>query len=167
MIFILEALNYYDDIWSITFYFLVALALLLGLLWTYYQVIIKGGKKKEPLKENVIYNHSDDVIENYDIEPKKKESSLPKNNYVIRDYKDEIEKETTIIQQNFEENNLLEEESRYNSNKQEENKYSNSSTKSINKTDNKNYKTNNKNKNKNNKDNNKYKNNYKKKSSKK
>ena len=160
MVFILEALNYYDDIWSITFYFLVAIALLLGLLWTYYQVIVKGEKKKEPLKENIIYNHSDDVIEDYDIEPKKKTTSLPKNNYVIRDYKEEIEHENNIIEQNFVENNIQDDDMKYNGN-QKEQKINNTKNNS---NANKNNKTNNKNKYNNN---NKYKNNYNKKSSKK
>ena len=47
MIFILEALSYYEDTWNITFYYVVAIALLLGLGWTFYQMYGKGEKKKE------------------------------------------------------------------------------------------------------------------------
>ena len=93
MIYLLEALDYYEDTWRITFYFVAALALLIGLLWTYDQVFIKGEKKKQPLKENIIYNNSDDVIENYNIEPKKKNNYEPINNYKIKDNLDEIDKQ--------------------------------------------------------------------------
>ena len=92
MIFILEALSYYEDTWNITFYYIVAVALLIGIGWTYYQVFIKGEKKKEKLKENVIYNHSNDIIEDYDFEPKKKKNLVPMNNYVIKDFESKEEK---------------------------------------------------------------------------
>ena len=91
MIYLLEALNYYEDTWKITFYFVAALALLIGLLWTYYQVFIKGEKKKQPLKENIIYYNSEDIIENYNIEPKKKIDYEPINNYKINNYLNEID----------------------------------------------------------------------------
>ena len=72
MIYLLEALDYYKDTWSITFYFVAALALLIGSFWTYYQIFIKGEKKREPLKENIIYNHSEDIIESNTINNKKR-----------------------------------------------------------------------------------------------
>ena len=84
MIFILEAMDYYKDTWMITFYFVAALALMIGFIWTFIQYF--GKNKKEPLKENVIYNHEEDVFEKYDIELDKKKENLPKNNYQLKDY---------------------------------------------------------------------------------
>ena len=54
---------YNDTSWEMTFYYIATLAFLIGAFWTYYQVFIKSKKKKEPLKENIIYNNSEDVIE--------------------------------------------------------------------------------------------------------
>jgi len=72
MIKILEAAATYDDRWNITFYFVAALALLIGAFWTYMQVFVKPLKKKTVLKENIIYHNSEDLIEkNYDDKPKK------------------------------------------------------------------------------------------------
>jgi len=71
MIKILEAVTSYNDTWNITFWYIVVLALLIGIFWTYMQVFVKPLKKKEPLKENIIYHHSEDLIEkNYDIKNK-------------------------------------------------------------------------------------------------
>ncbi len=66
MIKFLETVQTYNDSsWQLTFYFVGILALLIGIFWTYMQVFVKKQKKnkKAPLKENIIYNHSDDVIE--------------------------------------------------------------------------------------------------------
>ena len=60
---ILENVTNYNDTWNITFYFVVALALLIAIFWTYMQVVKNKFKKKEDLKENVIYDNSEDMIE--------------------------------------------------------------------------------------------------------
>ena len=62
----------YNDTWMLTFYFIAALAILIGLFWTIY----KKNKydKKNKLNENTIYNKSYDAIENMDAEPKRKEN---------------------------------------------------------------------------------------------
>ena len=86
MINILETVDLYDDTWLLTFYFVLGFSLVIGTAWTYYQMIIKGDKAKKPLKENVIYNHPDDVIENYDTYPIKKQKLIPINNYQLNDY---------------------------------------------------------------------------------
>ena len=63
MINILETITYSDP-WSLTFYYIAAIAILIGLFWTYIQVFVKKPKKKKmDLKENVIYQHEDDMIE--------------------------------------------------------------------------------------------------------
>ena len=54
---------YNDTSWEMTFYYVATLAFLIGAFWTYYQVFIKSKKKKQPLKENIIYNNPEDVIE--------------------------------------------------------------------------------------------------------
>ena len=55
--------TYNDTSWQMTFYYIATLAFLIGAFWTYYQVFIKSKKKKQPLKENIIYNNTEDVIE--------------------------------------------------------------------------------------------------------
>ena len=55
--------TYNDTSWQMTFYYIATLAFLIGAFWTYYQVFIKSKKKKQPLKENIIYNNREDVIE--------------------------------------------------------------------------------------------------------
>jgi len=73
MIKILEAAVEYKDTWNITFYFVAALALLVGAFWTYMQVFVKPLKNKTVLKENIIYHNSEDLIEkNYETNKKKK-----------------------------------------------------------------------------------------------
>lgn len=99
MINILETVDLYQDTWKMTFYFVVSLSLLIGLLWTYYQVFMKSSKKKENLKENIIYNHPEDVIENYNIEPKRKKNIVTevKNNYIIKNHEElSLNNENTI-----------------------------------------------------------------------
>ena len=86
MINILETVDLYNDTWLLTFYFVLGISLLIGTAWTYYQMFIKGEKKKQPLKENIIYNQSDDVIEHYDMYSKKKEKRVPMNNYQLKDF---------------------------------------------------------------------------------
>lgn len=54
----------YNDSWNITFYYVTVLALLIGIFWTYFQVFVKGNDgRKKTLKENTIYQQTDDVIE--------------------------------------------------------------------------------------------------------
>ena len=73
MIKILEAAVEYKDTWNITFYFVAALALLVGAFWTYMQVFVNPLKKKPALKENIIYHDSEDLIEkNYNTKKNKK-----------------------------------------------------------------------------------------------
>ena len=80
MINYLDAVNYYKDTWNITFYFIVAIALIIGIFWTILQANKK--KKKDMLEENIIYNHSEDMIEDY--QPLKKgREDTPINNYVV------------------------------------------------------------------------------------
>ena len=55
--------TYNDTSWQMTFYYIATLAFLIGAFWTYYQVFIKSKKKKQPLKENIIYDNPEDVIE--------------------------------------------------------------------------------------------------------
>ena len=46
MINILETVTKYNDSWNLTFYYIAALALLIGIFWTYLQVFVKPLKKK-------------------------------------------------------------------------------------------------------------------------
>lgn len=77
MINILETVTYSNP-WNITFYYVSIIAILIGLFWTYIQVFVKKPKKKKDnLKENIIYKHSEDVIEqdnNYKIKNNNKKS---------------------------------------------------------------------------------------------
>ncbi len=53
-----------NDDFSMVFYYILVLILLIGLFWTYLQIFVMPlSKKKKPLKENIIYQHSEDVIE--------------------------------------------------------------------------------------------------------
>ncbi len=72
MIYFLETTTKYSDNWSIAFYYLLALAILISIFWTYIQVFVKSLKKKKDLKENVIYQNSEDIIENADKVPLKR-----------------------------------------------------------------------------------------------
>ena len=83
MINILETITKYNDSWNLTFYYIVALALLIGIFWTYLQVFVKPLKKKQALQENVIYNHPEDVIEESDKVPLKKKNNN-KNKYYYK-----------------------------------------------------------------------------------
>ena len=51
------------DDWSMVFYYILVLILLIGLFVTYLQIFVKPLTKKKPLKENIIYQHSEDLIE--------------------------------------------------------------------------------------------------------
>ena len=76
MIKLLEVVETYNDTWQITFYYIMVLIFLVGIFWTYMQVFVKKAKpQKKPLKENIIYQHSEDIIEEYDL-PK-----ITKKNY--------------------------------------------------------------------------------------
>lgn len=83
---ILETVDLYEDTWLLTFYFVLSFSLLIGTAWTCYQMFWKRDKKKEPLKENIIYNNSDDVIEQYDEKYQKKENKIPFNNYKLKEF---------------------------------------------------------------------------------
>lgn len=60
---LLEATASYNDSWNLTFYYVLALVLIIGSFWTYMQVFVKPHKKKESLKENTIYQNNEDIIE--------------------------------------------------------------------------------------------------------
>ena len=81
MINILETLNTYNDTWTMTFYFVAAVAIMLGLLWTILQIHKNDELKNHKLKENVIYNKSEDMIENIDIMPKRKKQKEELDNH--------------------------------------------------------------------------------------
>ena len=83
MINILETVTKYNDSWNLTFYYIAALALLIGIFWTYLQVFVKPLKKKQALQENVIYNHPEDVIEESNKVPLKKKNNN-KNKYYYK-----------------------------------------------------------------------------------
>ena len=61
MLNILETVT--NDNWEMVFYYVLVLILLIGLFVTYLQVFVKPFSKKRPLKENIIFQHSEDVIE--------------------------------------------------------------------------------------------------------
>ncbi len=61
-----------NDEWNMVFYYILVLVLLIGLFVTYLQVFVKPLTKKKPLKENIIYQHSEDIIEESSIDYKKK-----------------------------------------------------------------------------------------------
>ena len=63
MIKFLEAAVSYNDTWNLTFYFVAILALLIGGFWTYIKVFVSPVKNKTALKENIIYQDSEDLIE--------------------------------------------------------------------------------------------------------
>ena len=80
---ILETVTSNNDVWSVTFYYVLVLVFLIGFFWTYLQVFVKPLRKKKALKENIIYQHSEDIIEKSDIEyelKKKKKTSKTNNN---------------------------------------------------------------------------------------
>ncbi len=80
---ILEAVTKNKDTWNVTFYYVLVLVFLIGFFWTYLQVFVKPLKKKKTLKENIIYQHSEDIIEKSDIEnelKKKKQTQKANNN---------------------------------------------------------------------------------------
>ena len=82
MINFLETVVKYNDSWNVTFYYVIVLIFLIGLFWTYLQVFVKPLRKKKQLKENIIYQNSEDVIESMDNEydlKKKKKNSKRKN----------------------------------------------------------------------------------------
>ena len=81
MLNILETVTTYHDTWNATFYYILVLIFLIAAFWTYFQVFIKPLKKKKnkELKENIIYQHSEDIIENYDeINYKKRKKTIKK-----------------------------------------------------------------------------------------
>ena len=85
MIYFLEELDTYSDTWKMTFYFVFAIAILLGLFWTLFKMYKMDNQKKNKLKENIIYNKPFDAIENNDIIPKSKKVEMKKiqNHYDV------------------------------------------------------------------------------------
>lgn len=81
MINMLETVIEHKDTWRATFYYVSVLILLSAIFWTYMQIfVLKQGKKKVPLKENVIYQNSEDIIENYNAkEIAKKSKAINRN----------------------------------------------------------------------------------------
>ncbi len=81
MIKLLEVVETYNDTWQITFYYIMVLIFLVGIFWTYMQVFVKKAKpQKKPLKENIIYQHSEDIIEEYDLPRNAKKNYKKKTN---------------------------------------------------------------------------------------
>lgn len=80
MINFLETVTNYNDSWNMTFYYILVLVLLIGIFWTYMQVFVKPTKKKQALKENTIYNHSEDLIEDSDKIYSQKKKKISKKN---------------------------------------------------------------------------------------
>ena len=73
MINILEAITTYNDDWQMTFYYIAVLVILGAIFWTYMQIFVFPlVKRKIILKENIIYQHPEDIIENYDEKEKLK-----------------------------------------------------------------------------------------------
>lgn len=61
---VLEATTKYNDSWNLTFYYILVLVILVAIFWTYLQVFVKGkGRKKNPNNQNLIYQNSEDTIE--------------------------------------------------------------------------------------------------------
>jgi len=75
MIYLLEEFSVYKDTWKMTFYFIGAAAILIGLFWTYYQQIKREEKAKKEGKYNSIYTKDEDVIESMDYVPIKKKQN--------------------------------------------------------------------------------------------
>ncbi|MBR3661255.1 MAG: hypothetical protein IKN63_05100 [Bacilli bacterium] len=68
MLNLLEIAGSYDDSWRLTFYFILALVILLGLIWTVLQIYKKDKKNN---KTNVIYDKPYDAIEDNNNNSKK------------------------------------------------------------------------------------------------
>ena len=155
MINMLEVLNTYDDTWAITFYFVAAIAIMIGLLWTVYQ-IHKQEKKNGKIQENVIYNKTDDLIESMDVLPERKRKKTNESTNYYDPYQVENKKQNKVNENKFndyESKNISENISDFSfekNNKQEESMKNNNinNKKTKGKNNNKNYKKNN-NKNKN------------------
>ena len=93
MIYFLEQLNTYNDTWKMTFYFVFAIAILLGLFWTLYKMYKQDDLKKNKLKENIIYNKPYDAIENMNISPKRKNNKLQNHYDVYQNENKKLDKE--------------------------------------------------------------------------
>lgn len=102
---ILETVDKYNDTWKMTFYFIAALAIMIGLLWTLYQMIKKDTSKQKKLKENVIYNKSYDAIENENLTKNKKDSNRVINYYDVYQNESKIKKNEDIEDENIDNNN--------------------------------------------------------------
>lgn len=135
MIKFIETVNYYKDTWDITFYFVVAVALIIGILWT---VIKLNKNEKKALTENIIYNHSEDLIEQYEPNKKKSRESDTYNNYVIQNHNEndtvnyyDIKEEKNDISNPIKEvnNNFNKQKNNYNYKKNYNNKNNNNNNK--------------------------------------
>ena len=93
MIYFLEQLNTYSDTWKMTFYFVFAIAILLGLFWTLYKMYKQDDLKENKLKENIIYNKPYDAIENMNISPKRKNNKLQNHYDVYQNENKKLNKE--------------------------------------------------------------------------
>ena len=97
---ILDTVEVYSDTWKITFYFVASAAVLIGLLWTFYQIHKNEKKNKNKLNENTIYNKSYDAIENENIEPKRKNKDSENkivNYYDV--YQNENKRQNTVFEE--------------------------------------------------------------------
>lgn len=104
MINFLDTINNYDDTWKMTFYFVFALALIIGIFWTLFQM--SKYNKKNKTNQNTIYNKSEDVIENMDITPQRKKQEIINNENYYDVYQTEAKKEK--YEMNIEKENALE-----------------------------------------------------------
>ena len=105
MIYILEMTDTFSDTWQITFYFVLALVILIATLWTFYQMH-KNDKFNKKLDENIIYNKPIDLIENMeDTIPKRKKKNVIENENYYDVYQTEIKK--NMLNNNKEEKTYL------------------------------------------------------------
>lgn len=102
---ILETVDKYNDTWKMTFYFVAAIAIMIGLFWTIRQMIKKDASKQNKLKENLIYNKSYDAIENDSLNKKKKDDNRVINYYDVYQNENKIKKNENIVDENKDDNN--------------------------------------------------------------
>ena len=75
--------NNYNDNWNITFYFVAFAAIMISLFWTIYKMNKQEKKNNGNVKENTIYNKTEDLIENMDVFPRRKMKDKIENYYDI------------------------------------------------------------------------------------
>ena len=107
MIYFLEEINTFNDTWKMTFYFVFAVVILLGILWTVLQMSKK--EKKTNLKENIIYNKSYDAIENVDVLPKRKHDDKLKmeNHYDVYQNENKIQMDESVQDEESREEDII------------------------------------------------------------